>query len=133
MFRSRTLLSELAHPSAPPAVLAWCESLPPWLEVCGLPVLPGRLLGLDAGEEAAIVLAQARHASLVLMDECPGVLVARRLGLRVTGTLGVLGLLAQRGGLNLSEAVEKLAATNLRAPRRLFDGLLAQHGLPALP
>lgn len=57
------------------------------------------LLGiLDRGEAAAIGCALAERADLVLIDERRGRAVARRLGLAVKGTLGIL-LAARRGGV----------------------------------
>jgi predicted nucleic acid-binding protein len=43
---------------------------------------------LDLGERAGIALAGAFHADLLLIDEAAGRAEAKRLKLRVTGTLG---------------------------------------------
>lgn len=56
---------------------------------------------LDKGEAAAIALAQSVEADLLLIDERQGRRLARRMGLSVKGTLGVL-VSARRDGL-LSE------------------------------
>ena len=53
---------------------------------------------VDAGEAAALALGVSLHADLVLMDEMRGRAVARRLGLTVAGTLGLI-VRAKRGGL----------------------------------
>jgi predicted nucleic acid-binding protein len=45
---------------------------------------------LGAEEREAIALAQIVHADLLLIDDSDGRFEARRLGLRVTGTLVVL-------------------------------------------
>jgi predicted nucleic acid-binding protein len=47
-------------------------------------------LGLDPGETAAILLAEAPQADLPLIDERAGRLIAEGRGLAVRGTLGVL-------------------------------------------
>ncbi|MBC8038412.1 MAG: DUF3368 domain-containing protein [Rhizobiales bacterium] len=52
---------------------------------------------LDAGESEAIHLTRLLAAELLLIDETAGRIVARRLGLTVTGVVGVL-LEARRRG-----------------------------------
>ena len=53
---------------------------------------------LDRGEAAALTLAEHRSADLVLVDERKGRQAAKRLGLAVRGTLGIL-VGAKRAGL----------------------------------
>ena len=53
---------------------------------------------VDAGEAAALALGVSLHADLVLMDELRGRVIARRLGLTVVGTLGLV-VRAKRGGM----------------------------------
>ena len=54
---------------------------------------------LGAGESEAIVLAREVDATLVLIDERKGRVAAQRLGLRVTGLVGVLIAARERGML----------------------------------
>jgi predicted nucleic acid-binding protein len=89
---------ELAHADAPPPVRAFVAHKPAWLEVRSNPDLSETIGSiLDEGERAAIALATSIGADLILMDDRSGVEVARRHGLTVTGTLGVLDLAARRG------------------------------------
>jgi predicted nucleic acid-binding protein len=83
--------------------------------------------GLDEGETAAIALATSLRADLLLMDDRKGVIVARGMGLRVTGTLGVLDIAAQRGLVNFAEAIDRLRRTSFRIPDALLDSLLKKH------
>ncbi len=48
------------------------------------------LMELDGGEKQTIALAIARRADLVIIDERLGRRLAQYVGLKVTGTLGVL-------------------------------------------
>lgn len=61
-----------------------------WIVVHPMPTDPRVPPTLDAGEAAAIALALAAQARLVLIDEHAGRIAARRLGLTVSGSLGVL-------------------------------------------
>lgn len=54
-------------------------------------------LELDAGEAEAIALAMECQAHLILLDERMGRHAAQRMGLTVTGTLGVLIAAKDRG------------------------------------
>ena len=83
--------------------------------------------GLDEGEIAAIELAISLGADLLLMDDRKGVTVARGKGLRVTGTLGVLDLAAQRDLVNFAQAVNRLRRTTFRIPETLLDSLMKKH------
>jgi predicted nucleic acid-binding protein len=122
---------ELADPGAPPAVRGWIASPPAWLLIHESP--SGQtgsihIEGLDAGEHAAIALAVALGADLLLMDDRKGVQAACAMGLRVTGTLGVLDLAAQRHLIRFAQAIDRLRRTNFRVPELLLDALLKKHG-----
>jgi hypothetical protein len=71
----------------------------PWIQTETLEH-PHRALafaGLDRGEAEVLALAEEREARLVVMDERRGRAYARRLGLPLTGTIGVLLLGKERG------------------------------------
>ena len=76
---------------------------------------------LGAGEAEAIVLAREMGAALVLMDERMGRAAAMRLGLRVTGLVGVLIEARERGILTDAEMVAE--ALHQRAGFWLSDEL----------
>lgn len=119
---------ELGHPRGPAAVRAWLGSSPSWMTVRSVPVRqPPRFPGLDAGEQATLVLAQDLGADLVLVDDRAGAAAARSVGLQVTGTLGILLRAAELGLVDLGEAVSQLRATNFRCRPALLDELVARH------
>jgi len=82
---------------------------------------------LDAGERTAIALAIDRSCELVLIDERAGVAAARSLGLRVTGTLGLLELGARRGLVDIHDAISLLSTASFRVRPDLLAELLARH------
>ena len=59
------------------------------------------------------------------MDEREGVEEAHRLGLAVTGTIGVPDRAAERGLIDLESAVAGLRQTNFRIAPAFLDQLLA--------
>jgi hypothetical protein len=71
-------------------------------------------VGLDQGEAEVLALADERSARLVIMDERKGRRYAKRLGLPLTGTVGVL-LTAKVQGLipALAPLVDQLLAAGL--------------------
>lgn len=125
-----TVQSELASSKAPPLVRHWISNLPAWLDVRDAPLGQAEdasLKGIDAGERAAIQLAVSLNADLLLMDDRKGVNAAQSKGLRVTGTLGILDLAAQRGLADFAQAVERLRRTNFRIPQAILDAVLKKH------
>jgi predicted nucleic acid-binding protein len=118
---------ELARAATPATVKAWIQQPPDWLEiVCGRldSKLASTLAGLDAGEQAAIGLAESLHADLLLIDDRAGATIAQRRGLAVTGTLGVLDLASRATLIDLQNAFERLRKTNFRYPPSLMERLL---------
>jgi predicted nucleic acid-binding protein len=125
-----TVRRELASTKAPSPVRSWVADLPAWVEVCDAPpsqVQNPSLKGIDEGERGAIELAISLHADLLLMDDRKGVNAAQRMGLRVTGTLGILDLAARRGLLDFAQAVEQLRHTTFRVPHGVMDALLKKY------
>jgi hypothetical protein len=71
---------------------------------------------LDPGEAEAIALAAEGKAKLLIIDEIKGTTLARRLALRVVGSVGVCALAKERG---------LIAAARPRAPNRVPPPLVA--------
>ncbi len=95
-----TVIDELVRGQPERPGQAVGEEPPPWLEVeAPSPPAPALLAEyLDPGEAEVIAVALDRSIPLVALDERRGRVVARTLGLAVTGSLGVL-LRAKREGL----------------------------------
>ena len=79
---------------------------------------------LGAGETAAITLAFKLEADLTILDDLQARLVAQNLGLKITGTLGVLGA-AHKAGIisDPSLTMMKLKKAGFRLPSFCVDFL----------
>jgi predicted nucleic acid-binding protein len=120
------VFAELMDEGAPPAVREWTLSNPNWLEIRRAPGSDSLLAELDAGEAAAITLAELETEVLLLIDESAGRLEASRRGIRNTGTLGVLRAAAIQHLVDLPSALDRLLATNFRVSSALVRELMAE-------
>jgi predicted nucleic acid-binding protein len=57
----------------------------------------------------------------------------KQQGLRVTGTLGLLDLAAERGLIDFAGAIRALKSTSFRRPEALLEALLNKHKNPDKP
>jgi predicted nucleic acid-binding protein len=121
--------AELLSPRAPSPVRKWIAAAPVWLEIHDTASMP-QTAGLDEGETAAIALAEFLQADVLLIDERVGARVAREKGLRVTGTLGVLDIAAERGLVDFVQAIRKLKRTTFHRPEALLGTLIRKHSGP---
>ena len=104
---------------------------PEWLETVPLASAPSAALvkQLDLGEAAVIALATEQSIGLVAIDERRGRILARALGLRVTGSVGVL-LRAKREGLltAVKPCIDAMHASGVWLSQRLRAATLREAG-----
>jgi len=116
------VIEELQAPGAPAAVKAWIAVPPSWLEVRS-PESTGSSLALGRGERDAICLASELSA-LCLIDDRKARREAERMGVRVTGLLGLLAEASDRGLIDAEVVVERLTRTSFRASPALIAAIL---------
>jgi predicted nucleic acid-binding protein len=128
IFIPETVRDELASPKAPPAVQQWIASPPAWLTVHPNSTQPDlALLKLDAGECAAILLAENLKANLILLDDLAARRLAAHRGLSLTGVLGILDRAASENWIDFAVAIERLQQTNFRTSTTIVQKLLQKH------
>lgn len=96
-----------------------------WVDIVSLqdPSRADLIADLERGEAEVIALAQEQSADLVVIDERLARKHAKRLGMRLTGTLGIL-LRAKQLGMVM--AVEPLIEELRQGGIRLGDDLIAE-------
>jgi predicted nucleic acid-binding protein len=72
------------------------------------------------------VLAHFLRADLLLIDEVAGRAEARRWGLRVTGTLGILRVAAEKDLIDLPEVLARLRGTNFYVGEDLIRSIFGK-------
>ncbi len=118
----RVVIGELLSEATPEIARRWAAQPPAWLEIHQeKPAFAGNLAGLDAGECAAIQLAERLGAGLLLIDEDDGRRIALRRGLGVTGLLGVFAIASRDGLIDFEAMIAQLRATNFRMSEKLIE------------
>ncbi len=103
----------------------------PWIKSVPLanPQRARVYIGLDQGEAEVLALAEERAARLVIIDELKGRRYAQRLGLPLTGTLGLLLLAKERGLIaGLAPLLVELQEAGLYLSSTLIDKALRLAG-----
>ena len=108
------------------------EPLPGWFDVrlvTDRGMLRSLLPALHLGEASAIALALETDNATLVIDEKDGRNVARQLGIRITGTLGILLKARNQNRIpELRPLVEKLRNKGFRISEQLVQEILLQVG-----
>lgn len=101
-------------------------SLPEWVEIQDANNLILELsLEIDAGETSAILLAIQCTPALLIVDDEKARKAAKKLGLNITGSLGVF-LKAKQAGIipSVSSIIQKVQQTNFRYSQSVLNEIL---------
>lgn len=108
------------------------SAVPSWIEIAA-PKDKHRQqileLQLDKGEASAIALAMETGNSILILDDYKARQVATKLGLEITGTLGVIVKAKKTGVISsIKPLLSKLRTTNFRISSELEKEALAEAG-----
>lgn len=84
-----------------------------------------RATGLDKGESEAIIYTDENKADLLLMDEAKGRQIAKQMGLKIMGTVGIL-LAAYEDGLLQKEEIIQCVSILRNSRRHISEALYEQ-------
>lgn len=86
-------------------------------------------VGLDSGESEAIVLTDELKDAILIIDELKGRKVAIDMGLKVTGTLGIILKSKERGIITaVKPLLDALIDNNIRIGSKLYEDILKKAG-----
>lgn len=111
-------------------LLEYGEHLPDWIEVQQAKDHHRQQLlemQIDKGEASAIALALETHENIIILDDWKARKLADRLGLSVTGTLGVI-IKAKNNGIipSIKPYLDKIRETNFRFSEELEQTALKE-------
>lgn len=110
--------------TTPTVVDEFGEHLPEWIQVQPPKDLQKQQLlelQVDRGEASAVILALELEADLIILDDYKARLSAEKLGMNITGTLGVI-IRAKKAGIlhSIQPLIDKLRKTDFRVSEELL-------------
>lgn len=118
--------------TTPDVASEYGEALPTWVEVASVQDSYKQLLlemQLDKGEASAIALALEMPGSTLILDDYKARKVAHRLGLALTGTIGIVVKAKLKGIIpSIKPLLVKIKQTNFRVSAELELQALREAG-----
>lgn len=104
------------------------KSLPKWIKTQSVTNIKYQALlelQLDKGEASAITLATEIDGALLLLDDLKARKLAKKLGLKFTGTLGIIHKAKEMGVIEkIKPLIDKLLETDFRISQTVVSELL---------
>ena len=101
--------------------------IPKWIDIINPKYRLKKKLfkSLDAGEASSMALAAEHQGALLIIDELKGRKIAKKPGLEITGSLGVIVTAKNKGIIaEVRPLVRKIQQTNFRVSDELISKLL---------
>ena len=98
--------------------------MPEWVDIQPIAVEAYRAIAelVDEGEASAIALALRNINSLLILDDIRARKYAKKLGLKVMGTLGVIAKAEKEGKIaSAMDLIAKIQKTNFRLSPKVLD------------
>ncbi len=110
----------------------FAEALPAWIivkKVQSPQIEKILLLNVDEGEASAMALyLEQTENALLVIDERKGRIIAKDLGIKIIGTIGIILKATETGIItNLSRIIERLEQTDFRLAPKLKQQLLEKN------
>jgi len=124
------LLRKVYHTliTTPEVAKEFGENLPEWIEIESVSDKKYQEFletQLDRVEATAIALAKEMSDPLLLLDDLKARKLARRLNLKITGTLGVINKAKQLGIIDkVKPIIDKLLGTDFRISEKIINEIL---------
>ncbi len=110
----------------------YIEPLPVWIEVKKVEEVRYQKVleqKVDIGEASIMILALERKDAIVCIDDKEGRMVAKTLGIKLTGTLGIIYKAKQEGLIDsVRDRVEKLKKYDFRISKRVEQEIIRMAG-----
>lgn len=118
--------------TTPDVAIEYEQSLPDWIEIKAAEnkhLQKVLALQVDTGEASAIALAMETPQSTIILDDYKARKLAEKLGLDITGTIGVI-IKAKLTGVipSIKPFLKKISMTNFRLSLELEQQALRQAG-----